>query len=134
MVRFDEEALRDYKFMGMVDETSVIDWEQLDMIADGYSRDFVEICREFTEEIPKLFAALEDFCKANDLTKVARVAHQIKGSAANFGFAGVSTPMAAVEAAAKTGSLEDFSTRLDLARTNFAQAQTELLACRGVQV
>ena len=118
----------------MDDEMKVIDWEQMDMIADGYTLDFVEICREFAGEIPGLLAALDEVCNANDIAKAARVAHQIKGSAANFGFVGVSVPIAAVEAAAKAGSLEGFSAHLELARTNFEKAQSELLESRGIRL
>jgi len=118
----------------MDDELSAIDWEQMDMIADGYTSDFVEICREFAGEIPGLFATLDGYFKDNDLAKTARVAHQIKGSSANFGFIGVSVPMAAVEASAKAGSLEGFSERLELARTNFERARQELLENRGIRL
>ena len=118
----------------MGDEQNVIDWEQMDMIADGYSQEFVDICREFVGEIPSLFAQLEEFCDAGDIAKAARVSHQIKGSAANFGFVGVSVPMAALEADAKSGSLEGFFDRLGRARASFAQALDELLAKRGVQL
>ena len=118
----------------MTDKLQVIDWKQMDMIADGYTLDFVEICREFSGEIPGLFATLADVCKANDIAKAARVAHQIKGSAANFGFVGVSVPMAALEAVAKSGSLEGFSDLLERARANFDQARAELLERRGVRL
>jgi len=118
----------------MTDKLQVIDWKQMDMIADGYTLDFVEICREFSGEIPGLFATLADVCKANDIAKAARVAHQIKGSAANFGFVGVSVPMAAVEAAARAGSLEGVSARLEQARTNFTEALAELRKKRAVQL
>lgn len=115
-------------------DTSVIDWEQMDMIADGYTPDFVEIFREFAGEIPGLFATLDGLCQANDIAKAARVAHQIKGSSANFGFVGVSVPMAAVESAAKAGSLEGFSERLGQARNNFERARAALLATRGIAI
>ena len=118
----------------MADERKVIDWEQMDMIADGYSQEFVEICREFIGEIPGLFGTLETICEGSDIAKAARVSHQIKGSASNFGFIGVSVPMAALEAVAKSGSLENFSGYLEEARANFDQGCAELLAKRGVQL
>jgi len=106
----------------------------MDMIADGYSQEFVEICREFVGEIPGLFTVLEEICIADDIVKAARVSHQIKGSSANFGFVGVSVPMAALEAVAKSGSLEGFSDLLERARANFDQARAELLERRGVRL
>lgn len=118
----------------MDEEPRVIDWEQMDMIADGYTPEFVEIFREFAGEIPGLFNTLDGHYKANDTAKAARVAHQIKGSSANFGFVGVSAPMAAVETAAKEGSLEGAPARLDQARANFERARAELLETRGVRL
>ena len=104
------------------------------MIADGFSPEFVDICREFAGEIPRLFDVLEAVCEANDIAKAARVAHQIKGSASNFGFAGVSAPMAALESAAKAGSLAGASARIEQARANFDQARAEILEKRCIQL
>lgn len=46
--------------------SSSIDWEQLDMIADGFTPDFVEIYREYLAEIPVRFIELRNKIRAND--------------------------------------------------------------------
>jgi FOG: HPt domain len=112
--------------------SAVIDWEQLDMIADGFTEEFVEIYREFLAEIPQLLAALQTHLEAADATQVARLAHQIKGSAANFGFIAVSGPMASLEHAAKGGSLAGGADLLATAQTGFASAVREVQERRGV--
>ena len=83
--------------------SSPIDWEQLDMIADGFTPDFVEIYREYLTEIPLLFIELRNKIRANDANQVAWTAHQIKGSSANFGFIGVNQPAAKFEPEAENG-------------------------------
>ncbi len=111
---------------------SPIDWEQLDMIADGFTPDFVEIYREYLAEIPILLSDLRQKIRANDSPMAARIAHQIKGSSANFGFIGISEPMAALEQDAKAGSLGNASIYLSNAENGFSKAVAEVRARQGV--
>ena len=53
------------KSMGMASE--LIDWEQLDMMADGYTPDFVEIYREFLDQTPELLRVLEEHVASGDV-------------------------------------------------------------------
>lgn len=112
--------------------SAVIDWEQLDMIADGFTEDFVEIYREFVAEVPGLLASLRSAAEAGDAPQTARVAHQLKGSSANFGFVGISSPMASLELEAKAGSLEKAGEYFVSAETGFEQAVAEVKSLRGV--
>ena len=112
--------------------SSVIDWEQLDMIADGFTEDFVEIYREFVAEIPGLFATLQSNIAAADTAQAARTAHQLKGSSANFGFIGISQPMSALEQEAKGGSLANAPEHLSSARAGFSAAVLEVNEKHGV--
>jgi HPt (histidine-containing phosphotransfer) domain-containing protein len=112
--------------------SSVIDWEQLDMIADGFTEEFVEIYHEFVAEIPGLLATLQAQLDASDAAQAARTAHQLKGSAANFGFIGVSEPMAALEREAKGGSLAGAPEYLASAQAGFSSAVSEVKEKRGV--
>jgi HPt (histidine-containing phosphotransfer) domain-containing protein len=111
---------------------SPIDWEQLDMIADGFTPDFVEIYHEYVAEIPMLFNDMRQKVHGNDAAAAARVAHQIKGSSANFGFTGVSQPIAELEQQSKAGSLDNAPILLAEAETGFAQAVAEVKALRSV--
>lgn len=110
----------------------MIDWEQLDMIADGFTEEFVEIYHEFVGEIPGLFTTLQGNIEAADATQAARTAHQLKGSAANFGFIGISQPMAALEQEAKAGALANAPQHLSSAQAGFSAAVLEVKDQRGV--
>lgn len=114
-------------------ESERIDWEQLDMMADGYTPDFVEIYHEFISQTPELLDALERHIRAADLDEASDVAHKIKGSSANFGFVGVSSPMSRLELNAKAeGTLEGAEEMLNESRENFVASKAEVLAKRGI--
>lgn len=102
------------------------------MIADGFTPDFVEIYYEFVAEIPGLLATVRENVSAADATQASRTAHQLKGSSANFGFIGVSEPMAALEREAKGGSFEKATEYIAAAEAGFASAVAEVKAQRGV--
>lgn len=112
--------------------SAVIDWEQLDMIADGFTPDFVEIYDEFVTEIPGLLALARENAAAGDALQTSRTAHQLKGSAANFGFIGISGPMASLEMEAKAGSLDRAGEYLAAAGAGFTAAVDEVKLRRGV--
>lgn len=115
-------------------DSNVIDWEQMDMIADGYTPDFVDILREFVAEMPGLLSDLASQRTAGDLEKAGRIAHQIKGSAANFGFTATSQAAAAIEHAAKAGSWGDFDADFEKARSSWETALVELRDKRNVNL
>ncbi len=112
--------------------SSPIDWEQLDMIADGFAPDFVEIYREYLAEIPVLLDGLRQKIQENDAVQAARIAHQIKGSSANFGFTGISEPIATIEQEAESGSLGNAFVLLSEAEDGFTRAVAEVKARQGV--
>lgn len=112
--------------------SSPIDWEQLDMIADGFAPDFVEIYREYLAETPVLLNELRQKIRENDSSQAAKVAHQIKGSSANFGFTGVSQPIAELEAEAKGGSLANAAALLGQAENGFQLAVQEVRSRHSV--
>lgn len=113
---------------------SDIDWEQMDMIADGYSAEFLEILNEFAGEMPALLASLQTACTNGECAEVVKVAHQIKGSAANFGFRSVSTAAAEIEVRAKAGTLDGCVDQLALSQTAFSASLDELRSSRGVNI
>jgi histidine phosphotransfer protein HptB len=114
-------------------DNELIDWEQLDMMADGYTPDFVEIYHEFLIQTPELLDLLEAQLLKGDVNAVRDTAHKIKGSSANFGFVGVSTPMAELELQAKEKGCLEGSAELALkARGNFDQSKAEISGKRGV--
>ncbi len=110
-----------------------IDWEQLDMMADGYTPDFVEIFLEFLAQTQEMLDALDQHLLEGNVVGVRDSAHKVKGSAANFGFLGVSQPMADIELQVKEkSSLEGSVERLSDARKNFELAREEVRSQRGI--
>lgn len=109
-----------------------IDWQQLDMIRESFAEEFAGVYGEFLEEIPQLLGALKEEIAAGNVEGSAKLAHQIKGTAANFGFAGVSAAVAALELQAKAGSLEGAPGRLAEAEEAFNSVVTEVRSLRGV--
>ncbi len=102
------------------------------MIADGFSPEFVEIYHEFLAEMPGLFSSLREKIAANDAVQASRAAHQIKGSAANFGFTGVSGPASILEQEAKGGSLANANSLVLESENAFRSAIEEVKIARGV--
>jgi len=109
-----------------------IDWEQLDMIADGFTEDFVEIYREFEVDLPRILREVAAALAAGDATQLSRAAHQAKGSAANFGFTGFSGVMARIEMQAKAGSVEGLASELQTAERLFAESLAQVKSERGI--
>jgi HPt (histidine-containing phosphotransfer) domain-containing protein len=119
--------------MGGLNDNAELDWEQMDMIADEYTPDFVEIYHEFLDQTPGLFEALEDHLAAQNVQAAANAAHKIKGSSANFGFTGVSEPMARLERQAKeSGTITGAWEWLQAARDSFARATSEVREKRAI--
>ena len=117
----------------MTNDAELIDWEQLDMMGDGYSPDFVLIYLEFIDQMPRLFDTFDACIAGNNLSGTREIAHKIKGSAANFGFVGVSAPMAAVELQAKEMQTLDGARGKGLvARANFEKCLAEVRVKRGI--
>lgn len=112
--------------------TTLVDFNQLDMIADGYTEDFVEIYHDFEQDLPRILGEVQAGIDANETEVTSRAAHQAKGSAANFGFIGFTTLMAELESNARDGSLAGAGEVLDRARVNFSQAIALVKAERGI--
>lgn len=103
------------------------------MMAFGYTPDFVEIYVEFLKQTPELLGQLREAEGCGNVTRVAELAHKIKGSALNFGFVGVSSPMEALEKQAKSaGNLEGAQEWIRRAEENFAAACAEVKAQRNI--
>lgn len=117
----------------MGNRSKLIDWEQLDMIADGYMPDFVQIYMEFIDQTPELLDALDQRISLDDLDGAREAAHKIRGSSANFGFVGVSHPLAEFEQQVKEkGTLAGAVNRLSGVRENFAKSCAEVSEKRGI--
>ncbi|MEI6071224.1 MAG: Hpt domain-containing protein [Verrucomicrobiae bacterium] len=117
----------------MGEPSGLVDWEQLDMVTFGYAPEFVEIYREFLEQTPHMLDAMEEARQRGDVAAVSKCAHKLKGSALNFGFAGVSAPMTALERETKDqGVLDRAEERIRLARANFEAGRAEVFAARAI--
>lgn len=109
----------------------LIDWEQVDMLADTFGEEFVMIYGEFLVEIPRLFDSWTAALSSKDPVAVAKIAHQAKGAAANFGFAGLASISNAAEMEAKAGSLEQARELLQMGGVVFEKSAAEVRAAKG---
>ncbi len=107
-----------------------LDWAQFEAITCGLLPDFIQVYQEFEKELPKLLDDLQAAIASSSLHRVADLAHQIKGSAANFGFVGTSKEMAELEHEAGK-SLHNAEKHLAAAREAFQQAQSEVRTRMG---
>lgn len=68
----------------------------------AHDPDMAELVREFVQELPQRMDALEEAWRDANSELVARVAHQLKGAGAGYGFAPVSDAAAKLEQAVKS--------------------------------
>lgn len=115
----------------MTPQDNIVNWEQLDAIADGWPPDFVEIFQEFLAELPTELLALQAALESGSAGDAQSHAHRLKGSAANFGFEGVQRAAAEIEALARQGSLEGAGEFLQRARDADEAARREVKARTG---
>lgn len=111
--------------------SQLVDFEQLDMIADGFTDDFLEIYREFETDLPRILDTVKSAAQAGDASAMARAAHQAKGSAANFGLVAFSKLMATVESVGKSGTVEGGLQMTEDARKIFRESLIQIRAERG---
>jgi len=111
--------------------TSALDWEQLDMIADGYTPGFMAIFGEFLTEVPRLLTIAEKCLAEGEIEKLGKIAHQLKGSAGNFGFTGVALAMLLLEHCCRDGMLQDAPLHLAEAQARFLQGREEFVQRHG---
>jgi len=116
-----------------MDVSTDLDWEQLEMITDHFAPDFMEIYDEFLIDAPKMLADMSNLLARGEPTSVARAAHQLKGSAANFGFLAVRTPMAELEAEAKAQNLSRAAELVAAATAGFDRCRQAVQARREEQ-
>lgn len=116
----------------MSDQLQLVDWDQFDMIGDGFDDDFIEIYHEFQDDLPRILDQIEAGLQANDPVAVSKAAHQVKGSAANFGFVGFTKAALAMEQAGKAGSLNGVPESLESARNLFRRSIEAVKTQRGL--
>jgi response regulator RpfG family c-di-GMP phosphodiesterase len=69
-------------------------------------RDFCEIISEFAGQLEKKLTALRSAAAAEDLPRIAEIAHWIRGAGGTAGFDELTQPAAALEKIAKEGRLD----------------------------
>lgn len=76
--------------------------------------DMAELVTYFVEEIPQRIEALREYCDSGDREGVQRIAHQLKGSSAGFGFDEIGQAAACLETPLKEeASLDDVKAQID---------------------
>jgi HPt (histidine-containing phosphotransfer) domain-containing protein len=88
--------------------------------APGEDDIFVEVARLFLEDVPVHVSALSAAIAAGNTLSVAQIAHSLKGNALEIGAVRMAPVCAAIENAARAGSLEDAATRAANLEREFA--------------
>jgi HPt (histidine-containing phosphotransfer) domain-containing protein len=74
----------------------------------------VELVEFFVEEVPNRLQSLRDLCESGDREGVQRLAHQLKGASAGYGFEQLGLAAAKVEQPLKgEASLDDVQGEID---------------------
>ena len=80
------------------------------LAGDPYMRELVQ---QFVEALPKRASQMQDHLAARDIEALARLAHQLKGSAGGYGFSTITDEAARLEQIAKTSKeLEELEKRV----------------------
>ncbi len=108
------------------DPRNNLDWTQFEAITCSLLPEFITVYREFERELPQLLKDLRAAIADASSQKVASLAHQIKGSAANFGFVGTSQKMNELECEAQKKLLQHAEKHLIAAQEAFEQARLEV--------
>lgn len=98
----------------------------LQTIAGGDPGFVAEIVQMFSEDTPPHLDELDNAAAAGDATRLAKVAHGLKGSASNFGAAYFRTLTERIEHLAKTGDLAAAPAAIADLRTEYARVITAL--------
>ncbi len=108
-----------------------IDWQQLDLIADDYSPEFVEIFDEFMADMPGQLSELESMVASGQQLEASRAAHALKGSASNFGFVSFAAAMLRIEREGKAGGITVGVDFVQAAGADLAEAARQMRATKA---
>ena len=113
-------------------ETPVIDplaIENLRSLNPGDNDEFLrEIAGIFLEDTPQRIAELDQSMATGDVGKFTRAAHSIKGSSANLGAMALRAVAEKLEQHARSQGLNGVAALVAQVKTEFARAQTALIA------
>ena len=105
-------------------DLSVLDLDVMAAIrslgAPGEADIFVEVARLFLEDVPVHVSALSAAIEAGNTASVAQIAHSLRGNALEIGAVRMAPVCAAIENAARAGSLEDAALRAESLEREFA--------------
>ena len=107
---------------------TLIDWEQLEMIfgedEEDFDEDMAELFQEFIEDGLARFSTIKELDLASQSEAIAKEAHKLKGSAANFGFSEVALHLANIENNIATISPDEYAGSLAKAESAFSESQS----------
>jgi two-component system sensor histidine kinase/response regulator len=109
----------------VLDETVL---EKLEKLAPELAAEVIAI---YLDDTPRQLAALRDAARAGDAAAVARVAHQLRGSAATMGTGELQGLCAELEARGEAGSLDGTNELLAAVAPAFERARSALEAWRA---
>jgi PAS domain S-box-containing protein len=92
---------------------------------EGFFREIIEL---FLADAPRRLAKLEAAVRSGNAAECARIAHSLKGSAANLGARGLAGACAALETLTEGGDLGEAPAAFALVRQRFERAREALIA------
>jgi HPt (histidine-containing phosphotransfer) domain-containing protein len=111
-------------------ESSVLDVSVMEAIralgAPGEPDVFTEVARLFLADVPVHLAALAAAIAADSAESVGQIAHRLRGGALEMGALRMAPLCAAIEHAARAGSLEHAAARAERLDREFAAARVAL--------
>ena len=94
--------------------------------APGEPDVFTEVAGLFLADVPIHLSALDAAIAADSAALVAQIAHRLRGSALDMGAVRMAPVCAAIESAARAGSLEDAAAQAETLNREFAAAREAL--------
>ncbi|HMC09740.1 MAG TPA: response regulator, partial [Pirellulaceae bacterium] len=116
-------ALREQNPGVEVDENEADDIVPIVSRLSTDDRDFCEIINEFAGQLEKKLTALRSAAAAEDLPRIAEIAHWIRGAGGTAGFDQLTQPAAALEKFAKEGRLDGVEPLVRRLESLFARIQ-----------
>ncbi len=106
-----------------MNDSELIDWEQLEMIFgeddEEFDEDMADLFREFIEDGSNRLQTIKSASFESDRVSIAQESHRLKGSSSNFGFARVATSLANIEDNIDSISADAYEAALSQAESDF---------------
>ena len=114
-----------------MNDSELIDWEQLEMIfgedEDEFDEEMGELFHEFVADGNARIVGIKAMTFDSDKDEIARESHKLKGSSSNFGFARVASSLANIENNIESISADEYLASLSQAEKDFNTSIEEVI-------